>query len=58
MPTVVATKAPTLADTAMQSAYQAAKKRYAAAGTGATILTGGQGDLSAVATARKSLLGE
>ena len=54
----VATKAPTMADTAVQAAYSAARRRYAAAGTGSTILTGGSGDVSAPVTAGKTLLGQ
>lgn len=54
----VPTKAPTMADTAVQAAYSAARRRYAAAGTGTTILTGGSGDTSAPVTTGKTLLGE
>jgi hypothetical protein len=57
-PTVQATKAPTMADNAVQEAYGAAKKRYAAAGTKTTILTSGSGASGTPATAGKTLLGQ
>jgi hypothetical protein len=57
-PDAVQTKAPKMADTAVQDAYGAAKKRYAAAGTKTTILTSGSGASGAPATAGKTLLGQ
>jgi len=56
--TVTPTKAATYADGAVQDAYESARKRYAAGGTGATILTGGAGDQATPALSKKSLLGQ
>jgi hypothetical protein len=56
--TVKATKAPSMADSAIQDAYAASKKRYAAAGTKTTILTSGEGAAGAPTTASKTLLGQ
>ncbi|MDY0241860.1 MAG: hypothetical protein RBR34_06755 [Rhodospirillaceae bacterium] len=54
----VPTKAPTMADTAVQAAYSSARRRYAAAGTGPTILTSGSGDVAVPVTLGKTLLGQ
>ncbi|MFD2232776.1 hypothetical protein [Phaeospirillum tilakii] len=58
--TTVATKAASYADDAVQDAYESTRRRNAAAGTGATILTGGLGDSGKVgtATSSKTLLGQ
>ena len=55
--TTVATKAASYADSAVQDAYESSRKRYSAAGTGRTILTGGLGD-PAPSTQSKTLLGQ
>ncbi len=57
-PTITPTKAPTMADGAVQDAYAASKKRYAAAGTKTTILTSGGGAVGTPNTASKTLLGQ
>ena len=56
--TVTPTKAATMADSSVQSAYESSKKRYSAAGTNSTILTSGSGDTGSVSTAKKTLLGQ
>lgn len=56
--TTVATKAASYADSAVQDAYESSRKRYAAAGTSSTILTGGMGDTATPSTASKTLLGQ
>lgn len=50
---------PVRSDAEIQAAMLAERRRRAlAAGRGATIVTGGQGDLSPTPAARKTLLGE
>lgn len=55
---VTPTKAPSMADTAVQDAYASAKKRYSAAGTKTTVLTSGSGASNAATTGGKTLLGQ
>jgi hypothetical protein len=56
--TVTPTKAPTMADSAVTDAYANSRRRNGAAGSRATILTSGLGDISIPDTSKKTLLGE
>ncbi len=58
VPTVAPTKAPSMADPAVQDAYGAAKKRFSASGTKTTILTSGRGASGTPSTGGKTLLGQ
>ncbi|GAB3458424.1 hypothetical protein [Insolitispirillum peregrinum] len=56
--TITPTKAASMADSAVQDAYAASRKRYSAAGTNTTVLTSGSGASGATTTGGKTLLGQ